>query len=118
MGERYFIGPGLKDKLGEVIRRVDGSSTPGFAVTSGSSRFEEPLRGRANAFRIGSFGVAAWAVNTTATVTLTNVSPTGTTVVVTNVFGSLGTASASRAVGIAQDGTQWYLIQALCSTSA
>jgi hypothetical protein len=112
--ERYLIGPGLKDKLGEVIRRVDGGATPGFSVTPSSVRFEEPFRGRGDFFRIGTYGTAAWALNASATVTLTNVSPTGSTVLVTNVFGALSTATASRNVGIAKDGTQWYLIQAQC----
>ena len=113
MGERYFIGPGLKDKLGEVIRRVDGSSTPGFVVTGSEPLLEEPLR-NSRFFRIATYGTAAWALNASATVTLTNVSPTGSTVLVTNVFGALSTATAARNVGIARDGTQWYLIQAQC----
>jgi hypothetical protein len=108
--ERYLIGPGLKDKLGEVIRRVDGGATPGFVVTGSEPLLEEPLR-NSNIFRIGTFGTAAWSINSQNTVTLSSVSMTGTTVLVNNLFGSIAAAGSTQKCAIAREGTAWYLVQ-------
>jgi hypothetical protein len=113
MAEGFLIGQGVRDKLRETFRDVDaimaGTATP---TTLLRTNFDEPPPQQN--FRIGSYGTAAWAVDTTATVTLLNVGITGYTVAVSNVFGSVATAASSRQVAIARDGTAWYLIQARC----
>lgn len=93
------------ERIGRVVRQVEQSSRPCAALEYRPA----PTPGRV--FRVCSFGTAAWPVDSTATVTL----PDGTTTVtVQNVFGSLETASSSRKIAIAKDGTAWYLIQARC----
>lgn len=63
-------------------------------------------------FRMATMTSAAWAIDTTATVTIQGFTATA---VVTNSFASLGTSSSSaRACGIAKDGATWYLIAARC----
>lgn len=111
--ERYLIGPGLKDKLGDIIRRVDGSQNPGGEVTTIRTRFDDSLP-TAPIFRIGTIGTASWSVGASAAVTLSNVAVTGTTLSAQNIFGAVGTATASRNVAIAREGTVWYLLQAAC----
>lgn len=63
-------------------------------------------------FRMATMTSAAWAIDTTATVTFQGVTATA---VAMNSFASLQTSSSSaRSVGIARDGTAWYLIAARC----
>ena len=112
MSDRYLMGQGLVDKLRQTANTVDSMvahDNPDVVRVT----FDEPAT-RPSIFRIGTFGTEAWAVDTTATVTLTNVGITGYTVAVSNVFGSVATAASSRQVAIARDGTEWYLIQARC----
>lgn len=99
--------------MGETMRTVDvlaGQSRDPIRVTR---RYDDPTPAAAF-FRIGTFGTAAWALDTNGTVTLTNVGATGVTVLATNVFGALETSTSSRICGIAREGTAWYLIQARC----
>ncbi len=110
----YRIGDGLVRKLGETIRTVDSlAGRPGGEMMRGKTRFDDAPPPAAT-FRIGTCGTAAWTLDSSNTVTLTNVGITGQTVLVTNVFGALGTSSSSRICGIAREGTAWYLIQARC----
>jgi hypothetical protein len=112
MSDRYLMGQGLVDKLRQTVNAVDSmvahDNPAAVRVT-----FDEPAT-LPSIFRIATFGTAAWAIDTTATVTLLNVGVTGYTVAVSNVFGSVATAASSRQVAIARDGTAWYLIQARC----
>lgn len=113
MSERYVLGPGLVDKLRETVRTVDGMKPPPEPPTR--LTFDEPS-GPIRPIRIGTFGTSSWNINASNTVTLTNVGVTGYTVLVTNLFGGLGTATTSRACAVAKDGTAWYLIQAVCGS--
>ena len=113
MTEGFLIGEGVRNKLKETFRVVDAMQGGGNGPTSIlRTTFDEPPE--PTRFRIGTFGTAAWGVETNNTVTLTNVGVTGYTVLVTNLFGSLATAASSRNVAVAKDGTAWYLIQARC----
>lgn len=115
MAERYFLGPGLVDKLRDTVNKVDAMSDGGDAPPTRVTFDEPPIPNRQ--FRIGTFGTAAWAINSSNTVTLTNVGVTGYTVVATNIFGSIPAAGATQNCAIAKDGTAWYLIQPFISTA-
>lgn len=113
MAEGFLIGEGVRNKLKETFRVVDAMQGGGNGPTSMlRTTFDEPPE--PPRFRIGTFGTAAWSINTNNTVTLTNVGMTGYTVLATNVFGSLGTATLTRMCAVGKDGTAWYLIQAQC----
>jgi hypothetical protein len=115
MSDRYVLTGGLLNKLRDTVRTVDG-------MTGGE---EEPTRvtfseaAYANRpIRIGTFGTAAWSINSSNTVTLTNVGVTGYTVLATNVFGSLPAGGATQNCAVAKDGTAWYLIQPFLNTAS
>lgn len=113
MAEGYLIGEGVRNKLKETFRVVDAMQGGGNGPTSLlRTTFDNPEN--PPVFRIGTFGTAAWSINSSNTVTLTNVGVTGYTVLATNVFGSVGTATTTRNCAVAKDGTQFYLIQAQC----
>lgn len=112
MSERYLLGPGLVDKLRDTVRTVDGMVGGGGGPPTRVT-FDEPS-GPIRPLRIGTFGTSSWNINASNTVTLTNVGVTGYTVLVTNLFGNIGTGSSSRYCAVAKDGTAWYLIQAAC----
>ena len=112
MSDRYVLTGGMLNKLRETVRTVDG-------MTGGEDEptrvtFSEPAYAN-RPIRIGTFGTAAWSINSSNTVTLTNVGVTGYTVLATNVFGEVSTSASSRYCAVAKDGTAWYLIQAQCS---
>ena len=114
MADGFLIGPGVRDKLKETFRVVDAMQGGGNGPTSLlRTTFDNPEN--PPVFRIGTFGTAAWSINTPNTVTLTNVGVTGYTVLATNVFGEVSTSASSRYCAVAKDGTAWYLIQAQCS---
>jgi hypothetical protein len=118
MSDRYVLTGGLLNKLRDTVRTVDG-------MTGGE---EEPTRvtfseaAYANRpVRIGTFGTAEWSINSSNTVTLTNVGVTGYTVLATNIFGTITAmgstlAGTTRPCAVAKDGTAWYLIQPVPST--
>jgi hypothetical protein len=114
MAEGYLIGEGVRNKLKETFRVVDAMQGGGNGPTTLlRTTFDSPEN--PPVFRIGTFGTAAWNINSSNTVTLTNVGVTGYTVLATNVFGAVATAASSRYCAVAKDGTAWYLIQAQCS---
>ena len=115
MEGRFLLAGNAVEKIRDTIRTVD-SMVAKSGVTAIPTRFGEGAPQPLNNFRIGTFGTAAWSINSDATVTLTNVGVTGYTVVATNIFGTIGTAAGNRACAVAKDGTAWYLIQAACST--
>jgi hypothetical protein len=85
------------------------------------TRFSEGAPQPLDNFRIGTFGTAAWSINSSNTVTLTNVGVTGYTVLATNIFGTITAmgstlAGTTRPCAVAKDGTAWYLIQPVPST--
>ena len=109
MADGFLIGPGVRDKLKETFRVVDAMQGGGNGPTSIlRTTFDEPRD--PPQLRIGTFGTAAWSINSDATVTLTNVGVTGYTVVATNIFGTLPSTGATQSVAIAKDGTAWYMI--------
>jgi hypothetical protein len=112
--ERYFIGPGLRDKLRETITRVDGMMDRQSGVkTQIVHQDMMPSGGGGKVFRVCTF-TGAWSKNTAKTVTFLGVTTTPNTVSATNLFAAIGDAASSRNCAIARDGTAWYLIAAEC----
>lgn len=107
--ERYFIGPGLRDKLRETITRVDGMSAP---LPAGASAVHQSLVRDMSVFHIGTAS-GAWPKNQSRTVTWKYITTTPNTVFAVNLFASL-TSTATYNVAVAREGTAWYLISAEC----
>lgn len=112
-GERYFIGPGLRDKLRETIIRVDSiarkEAGPSIPTTS-----QEMMQSRGlSPFRICTF-TGAWSKNSDKTVTLKYQTASPNTFLATNLFASIASATSSRNCAIAKEGTAWFLIAAEC----
>jgi hypothetical protein len=61
-------------------------------------------------FRVCTF-TGAWSKTSNKTVTLRNQTAT---LVATNLFADIVTATSSRTCAVAKDGTAWYLIAAEC----
>jgi hypothetical protein len=115
----YLIGDDFAQRLKDTVKRVEGMPY-GDGPTRLETRFEEVPLPPTN-FRIGTFGTAAWSINSSNTVTLTNVGVTGYTVLATNIFGTINAmgstlAGTTRPCAVAKDGTAWYLIQPVPST--
>jgi hypothetical protein len=109
--ERYFIGPGLKDKLREVIYRVDGLASVERGVKAPT--VEQSLPIFRTTFRICTF-TGAWSKSQQKTVTFKFDTNTPNTVSATNLFATIGSATSSRNCAVAREGTAWYLIAAEC----
>jgi hypothetical protein len=104
--ERYFIGPGLKDKLGDVIRRVDGTQNPGGSVTPIQTRFDEPVRPPLpGGFKACTF-TGGWGFNSSQTVRSIS---SGETFNATNIIYDIPNTGLTLNCVIGKDGTQWYL---------
>jgi hypothetical protein len=113
MEGRFVLTGGSAEVIRDTIQTVR-SMVAKSDVTLLPTRYDEAAPQPIANFRIGTFGTAAWSIDTDNTVTLTNVGVTGYTVLATNVFGSIGTAASSRMCAVGKDGTAWYLIQARC----
>lgn len=118
-GERYFIGPSLRDKLRETILRVDAipSKETGATIPTVS---QEMAHGPRHVFRICTF-TGAWSKNSTKVVTFKFQTNTPNTVQASNLFATVtntATTTATINCAIARDGTAWYLIAAECNTAA
>jgi hypothetical protein len=107
--ERYFIGPGLRDKLRETITRVDGMMDRQRGVKSQIVHQEMMPRSGDKVFRICTY-TGAWAVDEFKTVTFKNQTATPNTVSAINLFLTLP-SNGPRNCAIAKDGTAWHLIQ-------
>ena len=93
-------------RIAKAVIAVENGSRDQEALT-----FLPALGVPAKTFRMGTYGTASWAVDTSKTVTFLSSTNTAT---VYNVFGALPTAASSRQVAFAKDGTAWYLLQARC----
>jgi hypothetical protein len=111
--ERYFIGPGLRDKLRETITRVDGMMDRQSGVKSQIVHQDMMPSGGGKPFRICTF-TGAWAKTAAKAVAFKFETTTPNTVVATNLFATIATAAGSRNCAIAKEGTAWFLIAAEC----
>ena len=67
-------------------------------------------------FRIATFS-GAWTINSAKTVTFKYQTAAPNTAVATNLFANVPAPSGSGDCAIAREGTAWFLIAAVCSTS-
>lgn len=111
-GERYFIGPGLRDKLRETIIRVDSIARKEAGPTIPTSS-QEMMHRSASAFRICTF-TGAWSKEQAKVVTLKYQTATPNTFSATNLFANIASATSSLNCAIAREGTAWFLIAAEC----
>jgi len=107
--ERYFLGPGLRDKLRETITRVDGMMDSQSGPKARIVHQEMMPRSGGKVFRICTY-TGAWAVDGLKTVTFRNQTTTPNTVSAINLFLNLP-SNGQRNCAIAKDGTAWHLIQ-------
>lgn len=108
--ERYFIGPGLKDKLREVIYRVD--EIPRTESGVDVPTVEQSMHRNPPKFRICTF-TGSWSTGTLKVVTLkSNTSHTTEAMNLTMHLPSIGLTTPCDC-GIAKDGTAWYLVSAI-----
>jgi hypothetical protein len=108
--ERYFIGPGLRDKLRETITRVDGMMDRERGVKSQVVHQEMmPGGGGGKSFRICTY-TGAWSMGDTKSVKFKYQTTTPNTVAATNLFLSLPD-NGERDCAIAKDGKDWHLVQ-------
>lgn len=113
-GERYFIGPGLRDKLRETIIRVDSIARKEAGPTIPTSSQEMMRSSPGGGFRICTF-TGAWSIDALKTVTFKYVTNTPNTVSAVNLFADVGAGCGGpRDCAIARDGTAWHLIAARC----
>lgn len=110
--DSYRIGPGLRDKLREVVRTVDALalSSRGQAM---STVHQEIPRGFGGGFRICTF-TGAWSKTSAKTVTFKYQADTPNTVSATNLFADITSSEQPRNCAIAKEGTAWFLISAEC----
>jgi hypothetical protein len=117
--ERYFIGPGLRDKLRDTITRVDGMPN-GRGLDEIPTRLQSLPTPSGEPVRLGKT-TAAWNKGSLATITLyesgvppaeTAVSPTETLEKCVNKFSNV---ESGKWVIVALGGNgSWYLIAAEC----
>lgn len=112
--DSYRIGPGLRDKLREVVRTVDALTLSSRGPDTRTVHQSVPGRQQAGVFRICTF-TGSWSKTSTKTVTFKYQTATPNTVVATNLFAEIGTAAQqTRNCAIAREGTAWFLISAEC----
>lgn len=109
--ERYFIGPGLRDKLRETITRVDGLMDREGGVKSPIVHQEMMPRGGGSAIRLCTFS-GAWPIGNNKTVTFTGQTNTAT---VMNLFFDIGVSCGQRDAAITKINGVWHLIAASCA---
>jgi hypothetical protein len=107
--ERYFLGPGLRDKLRETITRVDGMMDRQSGVKSQTVHQEMMPRSGDKVFRICTY-TGAWSIDGLKTVTFKYKTTTPNTVSAINLFLNLP-SNGQRNCAIAKEGTSWHLIQ-------
>lgn len=111
--DSYRIGPGLRDKLREVVRTVDALTLSSRGQSTRTVHQEMP-RPTGGGFRICTF-TGSWSKTTEKTLTFKYQTATPNTIVATNLFAELGTVAYSpRNCAIAKEGTAWFLIAAEC----
>lgn len=117
--ERYFIGPGLRTKLREVITRVDGMPIGGGGGGGGEmpTRLQNMSRPSGDRVRLGTIS-ATWDKGSEATVT--QIKGNGDTITPTveftakNWFAKVTVTTGTKKVACAKVDSTWILIAAEC----
>lgn len=111
--DRYFIGPGLRDKLREVIRRVDGDAYGGGGGKIPTCWQEMPRGGGGG---ILSKTTDTWAIATSQQLCVYSGDPpdetaTSQTVTAWNKFSEI---PAGKWVFLSRANGHWYVVAAEC----
>ena len=108
--DRVTFTRGAAERIANAVRKVEVGERGG-----GQLEFEN--RGQQGfgrkTFRMCTF-TGSWSIGSAKTVTFKYQTATPNTVVATNLFAEIGTASSSRNCAIAKEGTAWFLIAAEC----
>jgi hypothetical protein len=110
--ERYFIGPGLRDKLRDTITRMDGMAS-GHGIDEIPTRLQTlPSPSGGKVLRVCTF-TGAWNKGDAKTVTLKFEGGTNT-LAATNLLLNLDSSSANttRTCIVGKEGTAWYFVSA------
>jgi len=115
MAEGFLLGPDLLARTRRTIEAVEGG-----VVRSGFRGIPTALEGDVSSsqkvFRICTF-TGAWSIGAIKTVTLKFVPGATNTVNATNLFASVPAPAGVGDCAIAKEGTSWFLVAAVCSTS-
>jgi hypothetical protein len=99
------------DRIAAAVRRVE----IGDRTQSGPTWDLPPTPASKRVFRICTF-TGSWPINASKTVTFRGSTATVSAI---NLFAAVGNTASSvpKDCAIAKDGTQWYLIAAVCETA-
>jgi hypothetical protein len=110
--ERYFIGPGLRDKLRDTVTRMDGMAY-GHGIDEIPTRLQTlPSPSGGKVLRVCTF-TGVWNKGDAKTVTLKFEGGTNT-LAATNLLLNLDSSSANttRTCIVGKEGTAWYFVSA------
>jgi len=98
------------ERIAKVVRKVEEGDRRAEPLRFGP-RLAAPAAG---IIRVCTF-TASWDKNTEQTITLKYQTTTPNTLVATNLFADIVTASTASNCAVARDGTSWFLIAAECA---
>ena len=110
-GQRVSFTRQGADRIARVVRTVEQGDRKANALRFDRRWTEAPAAG---VIRVCTF-TASWDKNTDQTVTLKYQTTTPNTLVATNLFANIVTASTASNCAVARDGTSWFLIAAECA---
>ena len=109
-GQRVSFTRQGADRIARVVRTVEAGDKRAEPLRFGP-RLAAPAAG---IIRVCTF-TASWDKNTEQTITLKYQTTTPNTLVATNLFADIVTASTASNCAVARDGTSWFLIAAECA---
>lgn len=108
-GQRVSFTRQGADRIARVVRTVEAGDKRANGLRF-TPRLAAPAAGT---IRVCTF-TASWDKNTEQTITLKYQTTTPNTLVATNLFADISTASTASNCAVARDGTAWFLIAAEC----
>jgi hypothetical protein len=118
VAEGFLLGPNLLSQVRRTIDRVEGESIGnGFRRIPTVLEGEDGRRQTQTVFRIATF-TGAWAIGAVKNVNLKYLPGATNTVNVTNLFAAVPNPGIPGDCAIAKEGTAWFLIAAVCETTA
>lgn len=116
MAEGFLLGPDLLARTRRTIEAVEGGVVrSGFRSTP--AVLEGDISSNPKVFRICTF-TGAWSIGAVKNVKIKYVAGATNTVNVTNLFAAVPAPTGAGDCAIAKEGTAWFLIAAVCGTSA
>lgn len=114
--DRYFIGPGLRDKLRDVIRRVDGGAYGGGGGEIPTRLQDMGGRGGGGGSGILSKTTDTWAIDTSQELCVYAGDPPGETATSQTVtaWNKFAEIPAGNWVFLSRANGHWYVVAAQC----